>query len=508
MSESFVYEVSLAANPCELGTLGTRLEAGRQLYHTCLGEALKRISRIRQSRDWTHAKTLPKSKERSALFKKAIQDYKFTDYDLQDYACRQRKTCFIQEHIDSSTAQKISTRAFLSASTYLQRKRGKPRFKGKGQFVSIEGKSNQTGIRFKEGCIVWNGLKLKCLFDSRDKDEVEAHALQGKTKYVRLVRKIIRGKILWYAQLIQEGKPLIKKRHLIAKNQVVGTDQGPSTIAIVSDKQALLTPFCPKLIDLKRKNDPIQRRLDRKRKLLNPERYSPNGVPIKGLKTRWKFSNRYFKDKHLLSELHRRLAASRKTQHGELINKILSQGTIIKTEKLSYKKLQNQFGRSISLRAPGLFIERLRRKAENAGGELIEFPAYKFRLSQLCHGCGNHKKKPLNQRWHYCSCGTEPVQRDLYSGYLCKYVEKETFDRSQARKDWPSAEPLLRQALSECNQTAIGKLRFASFGLSQRQSCLPVENGSMHSKIKDVVRPMKIGAESLEELSPLAVRTP
>lgn len=153
-------------------------------------------------------------------------------------------------------------------------------------------------------------------------------------------------------------------------------------------------------------------------------------------------------------------------------------------------------------------MERLHRKAENAGGELIKFPPQKFKLSQLCHQCDKYKKKPLNQRWHHCSCGIQPVQRDLYSAYLCKYVDKERFDRNRSIEDWPSAEPLLRQALSECNQTAKGKLRFASFGLSQRQSCSPVTDGSVHIEVKDVVRLMKVGAESLEEMCHLAIRTP
>lgn len=355
MSESFIFEVPLFTAHSDERSLDIRLDIGRQIYNACLGESLKRLALVRDSRDWIRAKTLPKSKERSVSFRKAIQSYKFTDYDLQNYACHLRKNNWLGEHIDSSTAQKIATRAFLSAQSYMHGKRGKPRFKGKGQFVSIEGKSNEAGIRFREGYLIWNGLKLFCKFDARDKDGVEAHALQSRTKYVRLVRKNIKGKKYWYAQLVQEGKPLIKKRHALAVGKIVGTDQGPSTIAIVSEQNATLTPFCPNLLDLKKGIDVVQKKLNRQRKLLNPERYTPKGVPIKGLNTPWKFSRRYQKEKGKLSELHRRLAASRKTQHGELINQILSQGTIIKTEKLSYKSLQRQYGRSISIQGTWTF---------------------------------------------------------------------------------------------------------------------------------------------------------
>ncbi len=48
-----------------------------------------------------------------------------------------------------------------------------------------------------------------------------------------------------------------------------------------------------------------------------------------------------------LAERYRREAAHRKTSHGQLANQIIAQGPTIKTEKLSYKAFQKQFGRSI-----------------------------------------------------------------------------------------------------------------------------------------------------------------
>lgn len=88
--------------------------------------------------------------------------------------------------------------------------------------------------------------------------------------------------------------------------------------------------------------------------------------------------------------------------------------------------------------APGMFMEKLRDKAEKAGDKVIEFATRATKLSQTCHGC----------------------------------------------------EPLLRRALLSLNETASGKSRLASFGLSQfqRQSGLHVEDRSMPSDAADVVR--------------------
>ena len=188
------------------------------------------------------------------------------------------------------------------------------------------------------------------------------------------------------------------------------------------------------------------------------------------------------------------------------MNQILSIGTTIKCEKLFYKSFQKTFGKSVTKYAPGMFVQILRRKAENAGGQVIEFSTYDTKLSQTCHHCHAVKKKPLSERWLRCPCGIE-AQRDLYSAFLALHVHSGVIDISQASSAWASAEPLLKQALSRLEQTAIGKQRFACFGLDQRQSCSPVEDGSTTSEVRNAV-PENNLRESFEELDCLAIRIP
>jgi putative transposase len=66
-----------------------------------------------------------------------------------------------------------------------------------------------------------------------------------------------------------------------------------------------------------------------------------------------------------------------------------------------------------------MLVSTLRRKAEGAGGGVIEINTRQSRLSQVDHTTGEYIRKPLSQRMHGLGDGaTAPVQRDLYSAFL------------------------------------------------------------------------------------------
>jgi hypothetical protein len=115
-------------------------------------------------------------------------------------------------------------------------------------------------------------------------------------------------------------------------------------------------------------------------------------------------------------------------------------------------------------------------------------------------------EKSLHQRWHECECGIEKVQRDLYSAFLACHVKENHLDINQAKETWSGAHPLLEQAMSRLNQTAIGKHRLASFGLSQSQSGSLIKGRSGISEAMDVVGLRK--SESHGKLIAFAARTP
>lgn len=295
---------------------------------------------------------------------------------------------------------------------------------------------------------MWGSFRADALIDL--KDQVQAYGLSSRIKYVRLVVRKIKGKNHFYAQLICEGLPYrkVKKdgtfKHPYGKG-VVGLDIGPSTIAIVADHHVEFRTFCAELERMDAAVRRSQRHIDRQRRANNPGNYLPDGRIKPGKKT-WVVSRRQRIAQAKPAEMHRRQAAHRKSMHGQLANLVLSLGDHIKTEKLSYKAFQRVFGRSVGFRAPGLFMSILRRKAESAVAIMDEFKTRTTRLSRTCHACGQIVPKSLSQRFHICDCGLVTVHRDLYSGYLARYVTNDVCNWRAATDDWTLFEHLLTGA--------------------------------------------------------------
>ena len=448
---SFIVELPLVVSDVERAILRARYEAARQIYNACLGVSLRRLRLKRQSQAFQAARQLPKSQkaERQEAFRHVNKIFGFQEYALHDWVKQFTKT-WLHQHIDANTAQKLASRAFKAVQEYAFGKRGKPRFKGQNQLGSVEGKSNKSGILWRDKQVEWSGLVLPAVVNERDK--VLVYGLQQPVKYVRLVHRRLNGIVRFFVQLVCEGKPYRKteKHPLVTGN--VGLDLGPSFIAGVSSQQAFLLPFCadidPKYAELRR----LQRKLDRQRRANNPDNYDADGT-VKVGKKEWSTSNRMQHTQTKIAELHRKQAAHRKSLQGQLVNLVLSMGDVIQLEKISYKAWQKNYGRSIGRRAPGLFVEHLTRKAASAGAEVHELPTKQLCLSQVCHGCGQKDKKPLSQRQHKCACGVE-AQRDLYSAFLAMCVVNNTLDVDRAKAAWSGVETLLRVAFSDQNQLA------------------------------------------------------
>src|ERR687885_2141369 len=262
-----------------------------------------------------------------------------------------------------------------------------------------------------------------------------------------------------------------------------------NTIAIVGDAHEQLSCFASELEFNTRAIRRLQRKMDRSRRTNNPDNFNPNGTVKKG-KKRWNSSKSYLKVRNSKANLERKLAAHRKSVHGELVNDILRAGDVIKLELLSYKAFQKLFGRSVGKRAPGMFVSHLKSKAERAGGQVVEIPTLSTKLSQTCQ-CGRVKKKTLKERVHQCECGVV-AQRDLYSALLAKHTCPDTFvlQVSQLLVDWQSAELRLQAAwrtATECNKPATGGVIPSSFGRCPKSERVAAEVLTKIPKSQDVV---------------------
>jgi putative transposase len=482
---TFITELPLVVSPANEGVLLARLEAARQLYNACLGEAWRRVRLIRQSKDFNKARSLkPSNPERKVLFKRAREQYDFSEYALHSYSTHIRHS-WIGDHIDSNTAQKLATRAYKAVEKVLFGKSKKVRFKGKNQMDSVEGKSNKAGIRWKRETVEWAGVQLKALITSHD--PVILHGLNSKVKYVRLVRRKGSGRNRFYAQLVCEGKPFIKPKNTLGTGDV-GLDLGPSTIAIVADDQSHLKQFASELEFDAARIRQLQRSMDRSRRANNPDNFNPNGTAKKGCK-QWNSSKTYLKIRNSKANLERKLSRHRKSLHGQLVNDILRAGDVFKLEKLSYRAFQKLYGKSVGQRAPGMFVSHLRNKAERAGGKVVEIPTHSTKLSQTCQ-CGRVKKKTLKERVHSCECGVT-AQRDLYCAFLAKHIEPDTFvlQVSQLLEDWQSVELCLQAAwrTATVRQPATGRNFPSSFGRCPEAEQVAAEVFKKASKTQNAV---------------------
>ncbi|MDD2677114.1 MAG: hypothetical protein PHP75_06575 [Methylacidiphilaceae bacterium] len=158
---SFVAEFPLRTTAADEVALSRWLDAARQVYNASLGEALRRLALLRQSKDWQRALQMPKTvlddqtgkripnKERSSLFRKTQERFGFGFVSLQEFAEVCRDACAIGEHLGSHDTQTASRRAFQALQQHAFGVRGRPRFKPASRFHPVEGKGDAV-IRFRK----------------------------------------------------------------------------------------------------------------------------------------------------------------------------------------------------------------------------------------------------------------------------------------------------------------------------------------------------------------------
>jgi hypothetical protein len=473
----FVHEFELDPTPQQARLLRIRLDLARQLYNAFLGEAWARLQRCRRDPRWREASRLKRAgqtREAKALYAAVEHEVLLAErvqhapefsgtitmclkFPAAGIVTRFRQAHFA-EHLDFKSCQAMATRAYQAVDR-LRFARPTRRPDGTRKFPRVhfvpygEARAvDSVSIHWRGQAIAWNSPAHKMVipvrFDQEDTHGLQAHVLtlmqdpHNICESLRVLSRTIRGTERWYVQATLKGHPKWKEaQYPPGHGRTVGIDFGPSQIGICwqepdgtlkGTKMELAEGLRHDYATIRR----MQRVLDRSRRATNPEHYQADGtIRWRVKKRRWHSSRRYLRAKAELAELWRRYAARRKNALGRLANQILAHGTTIKIEALSYKAWQKQWGKSIGRGAPGMLVAMLRRKVEQCGGQLIEFPTKHTKCSQLCHGCGTYKQKPLSQRIHTCACGVGPVDRDVYSAFLAYHVDlaSQTVDIGAAR---------------------------------------------------------------------------
>lgn len=156
---TFITELPLKVTPKQEKSFIVRFEFAWQLYNACLGEALKRLDLMRQSKAYQSARYMPKTenfkKERNGKIRSLRREFSFQEYGLHAIV---KKVGLNLGWIGASVQQTVATRAFHAANRYAFGKR----FKGRGQFDSVEGEQN-TVIAWNGKAVIWGGLVLPAI---------------------------------------------------------------------------------------------------------------------------------------------------------------------------------------------------------------------------------------------------------------------------------------------------------------------------------------------------------
>ena len=450
---SFVMEFELIAGNQETNFLEKRFNVGSNIYNLCLDHCIKQLNKLKRDKKYRKSvkalKTVNRKLEKKNLSQNEIKrlkeikiscineikelekEYQFTENDIQKYAKVPRG--FIGKILNSNIVQKIASTSFNAVKKIQYGMAKKVRFKKKGE-ISLEGKDNKTGFIFDIRTMKLKlGKKLFC--NLKTLDERQKRCFVNRIKFCRVLKRYIRGTRRYFLQSVFEGTP--ETDFQIGEGEV-GLDIGTSTVAICSDEKVSLLKLSGTEQET-RKIRILQRSLDRKRRMANPDSYDEKGR-IKKKRKEWKLSKNYFKELNKLKEVYRKKKVKDNQHKNILVKFILSLGDTVKTEKTSVNSWKSKskktvinksngkiaskkrFGKSINNNAPGTFIRKIEEKLSYLGKELIKINPFKTKASQFNHISQEFKKCSLEVRFKELKKGIV-VQRDLYSAFLIKNVE-------------------------------------------------------------------------------------
>ena len=463
----FIIELKLNTNKNDLAILTKRFNIAESIYNKTLKFALKQLKKMRENK--SYKQTLNKyleykklnDKDNVKLYSDLLNSirlsYSLSEYQLHSFVKVQQN--MYKKHIDSFTTQKIASTVWKAIEDVLYKKGRKVHFKKRNTLISVEGKTNKTGIRFIDNKLSWNKLNIPVKIRKNDlfiKESLENH----KIKYCRIIRKSFKSGYKYFLQLIMEGIPPTKRinstgafRHTATPNSKVGIDIGTSTIAVCSNDKVMLQELALNSKIYDKEINRLYRKMDRSKRTANPNNFNLDGTIKRGVKLKWIYSNNYKKNLFKLKNLYRLKANYIKLEHNKLANKILSLGNQIYVETMRFNALQKRskettinektgkfnkkkrFGKSLNNKAPAMLLTIIDRKLKYQDLSLNKVNTITFKASQYNHFEDTYNKKSLNNRWNLIN--KDYIQRDLYSAFLLmnsksnlKEVDKSLCDKN------------------------------------------------------------------------------
>ena len=119
-TSSFATEVELRPTGKQSNKLRARFQAARQVYNACLGETLRRLDLMRESKGWPRAQKLNAEKKGSkkTLFRETQKRFAFNEYALHHWSTRFTKS-WINEHVGARAVEATASSAFKACEEHL-----------------------------------------------------------------------------------------------------------------------------------------------------------------------------------------------------------------------------------------------------------------------------------------------------------------------------------------------------------------------------------------------------
>ena len=394
---------------------------------------------------------------------KIRMNYGLTKYQLSSWILERRKQTKAYQHLNTAELQAIAENAYNTLTQVIFYKTNPEKLKFRSKYSlehSFRNRVNNTGTRLVESKKTGVAYRLyihkkSTFIDIPVSAFTEYQQIQllraDKIKYVQIISKTIRGKQVFYLQIVCQGIPVSK----IQKGEgVSGIDPGISTVAYVSKDSCKLVDLVPK--DFARKERLIQnlsRKIERSRRVNNPEAYNENGTRKKDVRLK-PLSKRAKRLAIRRQTAYRKLTEERRKIQGELVNHIVSQSSVIKMEDLDVKILQKRkretrinpktgrpfskkrYGKAIFKAAPGYFRTLLLQRANSTGCKVDIISPKKTKPSQYNHITGEFNKKELKTRIYNLTNEITDIQRDLYSAFLISHIENDKYLTEQLEENF------------------------------------------------------------------------
>ena len=120
-TSSFIHEFPLKVSKYSEKKYNIKFNAAKELYNAILGELFKRHKLMLSDNRYQNARELyqqDNSKEKAqTLFDKLNVEYKNTKNDLQKLAKDIKNKCYMKDHLDSVSIQRLSDRIFDTYTT-------------------------------------------------------------------------------------------------------------------------------------------------------------------------------------------------------------------------------------------------------------------------------------------------------------------------------------------------------------------------------------------------------